>query len=117
MHTPDAHEGSCLCGHISFKVKAILAPPQACSCGKCRKWSGALSVEWVNVSLADIEWTKGVRPHPFRMSEKAVRGNCPKCGSALCTLQDRAETISIVLGSFDQPGVLLSEQHNDQMVA
>ena len=73
----------------------------------CRRWSGAPTVAWVDFPAARFVWTgPGGAPRLFRSSEKTQRGNCPRCGSAICALDDGADTIAIVIGSLDRPNLI-----------
>lgn len=48
------HQGSCLCGAITFSVPSKLASAEACHCTKCRKWSGHIGVT-VEVPNAELK--------------------------------------------------------------
>ncbi len=114
MAKPMTYEGGCLCGGIRFSVTAEPIFPHLCSCTMCRRWSGAPTVAWVEFPLAAFEWTgAGGEPHLFQSSEKTKRGNCPKCGSSICAVNDGYENISIVIGSLDQPNLIIPDvQHS-----
>lgn len=107
-------EGGCLCGHIRFSVTADPVFPHLCSCKMCRRWSGAPTVAWVEFPLEAFSWTgPGGEPALFRSSEKTQRGSCPKCGSAICAIDDGYENISIVMGSLDRPNLIVPDvQHS-----
>jgi hypothetical protein len=34
------HQGSCLCGGVTFELQGEIQPPVACHCSQCRKHSG-----------------------------------------------------------------------------
>ena len=47
------HNGSCLCGAVTFEVNGSLRPPDACHCNQCRKQSGHFWAS-TDVPLADL---------------------------------------------------------------
>lgn len=108
------YEGGCLCGAVRYRAKADPVFPHLCSCTVCRRWSGAPTVAWVEFPLSGFEWTgEEGEPHFFRSSDRTERGNCPRCGSAICAVDDGYANISIVLGSLDEPdAVIPDEQHS-----
>ena len=114
MPKPKTFEGGCLCGNIRFRVTAVPEFPHLCSCTMCRRWSGAPTVAWVEFPLSVVKWTGPTKgPRLFRTSENTQRGNCPKCGSAICAVDDGYENISIVLGSLDRPNMIVPDiQHS-----
>lgn len=113
---PEQHvfEGGCLCGRVRFRASAEPEFPHLCSCGMCRRWSGAPTLAWVEFPLAAFEWTgEGGEPHFFRSSKKTQRGNCTECGSALCAIDEGYDRISITVGALDHPDqVVPDERHS-----
>jgi hypothetical protein len=110
----ETFEGGCLCGHIRFAAAAAPQFPHLCSCSMCRKWSGAPSLAWAEFPNAAFTWTgPGGAPQLFQSSKDSQRGNCPKCGSAICAVDDGYENISIVVGSLDAPDRIVPDiQHS-----
>jgi len=104
------HTGGCLCGAVRFSATGRLRGIVYCHCSQCRRQSGhfyaATSVPDARLSVQgseEITW--------FRSSEKARRGFCRICGSALFWKHaDRAET-SLLAGAFDASDGLAGEAH------
>ena len=96
------HEGSCLCGAVTFQVQAQLAPPDACHCTRCRKQSGH---HWASTDvLSDAVTIHGERNLTwFESSPKVRRGFCSTCGSFLFWDPIHHPTIAIAMGAFDGP--------------
>lgn len=96
------HKGSCLCGAVSFEVASPLRPPDACHCPQCRKQSGHF---WAStgVSRAALTILGADNLTWFRSSEKARRGFCSTCGSALFWDPVDRDTIAVAMGAFDPP--------------
>lgn len=104
-------KGSCACGGITLEVKGPLREVVACHCGQCRKQTGsyymatnapdsALSVKDENGLL---RW--------YQSSQKAKRGFCSACGSALFWKHVDDDFTSILAGSIDGPTGLKIEKH------
>jgi hypothetical protein len=110
------YSGSCLCGYISLKIEGEPTFPHLCSCHMCQKWSGALTVSWVDFNLKALIWDgPGGEPAFYRSSEKTQRGFCPQCGGSLCALDDDSDTISITIASLNDPScVKPGAQHSYQ---
>lgn len=96
------HNGSCLCGAVTFAVAAALQPPVACHCRQCRKQSGHFfaSADVPRSSLS-VQQTEALTW--FQSSERVRRGFCSRCGSTLFWDPIRKETISVAMGAFDTP--------------
>jgi hypothetical protein len=96
------HEGSCLCGAVTFRVEGELPQPDLCHCGQCRKHSGhcfaSTDVPRSAVSVAGAEKVSW-----FRSSEKVRRGFCSVCGSSLFWDPLERDWIGIAMGAFDGP--------------
>lgn len=98
----DTHNGSCLCGKITFTVNGSLRDIMACHCNQCRKQSGlyfaateAKDTELNITGLEHITW--------YAASKSAKRGFCAICGSALFWKHNKLDRTSILAGSFDTP--------------
>ena len=114
MTDTNSFEGGCLCGGIRYSVDAEPTFPHLCSCTMCWRWSGAPTVAWVEFPLEAFKWTGTLgEPQFFQSSEKTMRGNCPKCGSSICALNEGYDKISLVIGSLDQPDLIVPDvQHS-----
>jgi hypothetical protein len=100
--TPSPHQGSCLCGVVTFTVTGELPPPDGCHCRECRKQSGHYFVSTdvpksaLTVHGADkITW--------YQSSEKVRRGFCSVCGASLFWDPIFRDFLGIALGAFDTP--------------
>ena len=94
--------GACLCGAVRFEVAAALAPPDACHCSQCRRWSGHV---WASTDVVradvNIEGEAGVTW--FQSSSRVRRGFCATCGSALFWDVAGRARIAIAMGAFHPP--------------
>lgn len=96
------HEGSCLCGAVTFEVDRALPKAIACHCTMCRKQSSHyfVSVELPRDSLTihapeRLTW--------YASSDKARRGFCATCGSALFWDPIRGDKIGVSMGAMNAP--------------
>lgn len=97
--------GGCLCGHIRFSAEGPPAKPHTCSCGMCRRHTGAPTAAWVEFPRDAVRWTgKGGKPKTFRSSKVSSRAFCPKCGSSLGAIDD-APVVAFLVGAFDRPNL------------
>lgn len=104
------HEGTCLCGAVTFRIEGELPPPDACHCSKCRKHSGhyfastEVPKERLTIQGADqVGW--------YRSSAKVRRGFCSVCGSSLFFDPLHRDWIAIAMGAFDTPTHTHLEMH------
>lgn len=103
------HQGSCLCGAVSFEVAGELPAPDACHCRMCRKQSGHVFAstdvprQALTVHGADqVAW--------FQSSDRVRRGFCGVCGSTLFWDSISRDWIAVAMGAFDgDTGVRLAK--------
>lgn len=99
-HLP-THTGGCLCGQVRFSVRGDFRDPHTCSCEQCQRHSGALTLAWVELDKAQLDWTgPSGEPGLWRSSDATCRAFCPHCGSTLGAIDDGA-TMALTLGVFD----------------
>ena len=96
------HRGACLCGAVRFEVTGPLAPPDACHCAQCRRWSGHV---WASTDVlrTDVVIEGEDALTWFHSSGRVRRGFCASCGSVLFWDAVRRDRIAIAMGAFDSP--------------
>jgi len=94
------HNGSCLCGKVTFRVHGELPDASCCHCTRCRKATGhyeaGVDVKKAAVSISgedNVTW--------FFSSAAVRRGFCSTCGSPMFFDPPDADWIGLMLGSFD----------------
>jgi len=88
--------GSCLCGGVQFEIAQAIGPSEICHCTRCRKKSGATSLELIHTYEAPIL----NRPPAY------VSHFCTRCGGPVPPPSAHGETVEIPVGLFDDdPGV------------
>ena len=93
--------GRCLCGAVRFEIRGPMMEPHACHCTQCRRQSGHFVVA-AGVLWSDFELTESRGLKWYRSSERARRGFCSECGTALLW-DDGSDQVSVTLGSLDGP--------------
>ena len=96
------HQGSCLCGAVTFSVAGPLTEPNACHCSQCRKMSGHFEAS-VDVPRDSLSVQGGNNITWFRSSDKVRRGFCRICGSNLFWDPVFQDWTAISMGAFDGP--------------
>lgn len=96
------HNGSCLCGAVTFEVAGELPGPDACHCRVCRKHSGHFFVS-TDVPKPSVTITGEENVKWFQSSENVRRGFCSTCGSSLFWNPVNGSKIGIAMGAFDNP--------------
>lgn len=107
----ERHEGGCLCGAVRYVCDGALRQVVFCHCSQCRKQTGlyyaATSVAKAAVQIDDaaaaLRW--------FAASDFARRGFCGTCGSHLFWDPIGGADLSVLAGSFDDPGALTAGYH------
>ncbi|MGV2976230.1 GFA family protein [Roseibium alexandrii] len=102
--------GKCLCGAVAFEATP-LPTMSACHCHTCRKWGGGpfMAVPCKNTSFSgDIT--------RYSVTDRAVRGFCPACGTHLFFYVKAADIYALPAGLFDDDPVpsLRAEYFIDQ---
>lgn len=113
MNARTTASGRCLCGAVQFEVRGPLRDVLLCHCAECRRWSGhvfaATSAERDDLVLLEsgaLRWVSS----PESESD-ARRGFCAECGSSLFWDAPARDTISIGVGSLDEPTGLTTIGH------
>jgi hypothetical protein len=106
----NSQSGSCLCGTVRFTINGPLREVVFCHCGQCRKQSG-LYFASTNAQDADIVMEGADEVTWYQSSEKASRGFCKHCGSALFWKYEGLTHTSIQAGALDKPTHLKPGYH------
>jgi hypothetical protein len=85
----------------------------------CQKTCGAAFVTWAEFEPEKFGYVAG-SPKSFSSREVVIRQFCGDCGSPLTyKYSDLADTINVIVASFDDPNVAEPEDHVwcDRMIA
>jgi len=113
-----SYTGVCLCGAIKYELSGDekdIRGVTSCHCQQCRRWSGH---HWASVHMpkSALTITKGEDNISwYTSSEKAKRGFCKTCGSALFWhgfgYPSLADQIDVSAGSLDNSGDMKLFRH------
>jgi hypothetical protein len=98
------YAGGCQCGAIRYVLTAAPKSPTICHCRMCQKAGGAPFMVFAGVKNADLKFTRGA-PAKYSSSEIADRGFCAACGTPLTYQMKGGKTISVTIGSLDDPNL------------
>ena len=105
------HQGSCLCGGVTYTLTGELRNSVACHCEQCRKTSGHY-VSATQVGPEQFHLTNDATLSWYTSSPEAERGFCNRCGASLfwrCKADNGA--VSVMSGTLDGPTGLHTEKH------
>ena len=77
-----SHNGSCLCGAVTYTITSEVKETGACHCAMCRKWSGGVFMS-VAVPKDGMKITGEDQIGLYPSSPWAERAFCKSCGSSL----------------------------------
>ena len=105
--------GGCLCGAVRYAVHGPLREILVCHCEECRRWAGrawaATAARAAELELVEI---RGLRWLASPRSESAARrGFCAECGASLFWEAPGRGTVSIGVGTLDDPAELRVAGH------
>jgi hypothetical protein len=94
--------GGCQCGAVRYALYAAPEHTSICHCRMCQKAVGNYFAAYSGLKQDDFAWTHG-RPGAFRSSEVIERDFCRDCGTPLTYRPLDKGTISVSVGSLDDP--------------
>lgn len=99
------HTGSCLCGHVRFRIVGELAPIQICHCGQCRKAQGGPFASNIPVQESAFSLLGGLESlKAFESSPGKWRVFCSNCGSPLYSKRASLPgVLRVRAGLLDEP--------------
>jgi hypothetical protein len=94
--------GGCQCGAVRYALYAEPNSADICHCRMCQRAVGNLFMGTAGVPQSWFAWTRG-EPAVFQSSSAAERGFCRDCGTPLTFRYLAGKSISVTVGSLDQP--------------
>ncbi len=97
------HQGSCLCGAVTYQLQGELEPIVYCHCSQCRKSSGSAFAAVSPVKKADFRLLTGQDAlAEFEAAPGVARVFCRHCGSPLYSKRDAFPgMLRLRIGSLD----------------
>jgi len=106
--------GSCLCGVVSYEIKAPFLRFAHCHCSRCRKATGSAHASNLYVSPAQFKWTSG-HDHVMRFDLPVARSFattfCKHCGTPLPHHTRSGREIVVPAGSLNDEPSLRPQAH------
>lgn len=105
--------GSCLCGHVKYRIHGPLTDVLNCHCSMCRKLHASAFRTRAKVAIRDWEWVSGQNTVKFYESSPGEhKGFCSECGSSILTRFDsNSDVIGFPLGTLDSDPGVKAERH------
>jgi len=104
--------GSCLCGAVTYRVKAPFLQFAHCHCGRCRKATGTGHATNLYAEPANFEWLTGkeltVR-YDLPSARSFATTFCRSCGSPLPHHTRSGRSVVIPAGSLDDMPELMPQ--------
>jgi hypothetical protein len=98
--------GSCLCGAISFEVRAPFELARYCHCHRCQHRTGTSSSANARVAREAVEISGAEHIRSWAPADGAAKHYCGECGGHVFTGPLDAQKIVIRLGAVDgDPGI------------
>lgn len=116
------HQGSCLCGAVTFELLGTPRAATHCHCRMCQKQHGAAFATYISVKRADLRYLAGEEALlTYHSSAGVQRRFCGRCGSNIEWSGSSAypDWLSIPLAALDTPFIPahLKQVHLDSRVA
>jgi hypothetical protein len=106
--------GSCLCGAVTYEIRAPFLRFAHCHCSRCRKATGSAHASNVYVAPAQFTWTAG-RVETVRFDLPSARSFattfCRQCGAPLPHHTRSGREVVVPAGSLDQEPQLRPQAH------
>ncbi len=108
-----ALQGSCLCGGITYEIRAPLQGVINCHCSMCRKAQGAAFRTRASVKVKDFHFLSGEKLLSYYESSQGEwRSFCKICGSVIITRFGKdPDMFGFALGSLDSDPKIRIERH------
>lgn len=101
--------GGCLCGACRYEAAGEPIDVRVCHCHLCQKATGAPLYARVRMPGTAVTISGPVGWYPS--SDIILRGFCPKCGTSLFSKRADGRTISLLMGSLDEPDRFAPSAH------
>ena len=107
------HQGSCLCGGITYEIRGDIKDVLNCHCSMCRKLHASAFRTRGSVATKDWSTLTGANLMTFYQSSKGeYKGFCSVCGSQLYTkFEANPDVLGFALGTLDTDPNVTSNRH------
>jgi RimJ/RimL family protein N-acetyltransferase len=100
---PQTHQGSCLCGTVTFEVHGRFERFFFCHCNRCQKVTGSAHAANLFAHDAKLIWLSGeTEKKTYQVPDtRFTRCFCTHCGSALPVCNPETGMVKVPAGSLD----------------
>lgn len=102
--------GGCLCGAVRYTITEQPSAISFCHCGQCRRLHSHVGA-YTTFPRTAIRITGDEQLGWFASSERARRGFCTRCGTALFWDPIGQPRFDATAGSLDEPTGLIADRH------
>lgn len=97
------HQGSCLCGKVTYEIEGELGPINLCHCTRCQKANGSAFLAAAPIDTEKFQIVSGENDITHYESSPGVyRTFCRQCGSPLYSHRNATpEFIRLRIGTLD----------------
>lgn len=106
--------GSCLCGAVSFRVRAPFLQFAHCHCSRCRKATGSSHATNLYVERSHFEWSKGEEQtvrYDLPTARSFATTFCRVCGAPLPHHTRSGRSVVVPAGSLDDVPSIAPQGH------
>lgn len=109
MSPPETFAGGCRCGAVRYEAVGQPLNVRLCHCRNCQKITG--SAFFARAMFPKAAVTVSGPVSVFGSSVDLERLFCTACGSTLGARRESLQTLSVTLGTLDDPGALPPTDH------
>ncbi|WP_319530924.1 GFA family protein [uncultured Cohaesibacter sp.] len=109
----ETHEGSCLCGGVTFRIEGSFQGFFLCHCSRCRKATGSAHASNLFSTTAKVSWLTGeeLLVHYDVPGTRHSRCFCKACGSPLPNVQPEHGRVLVPAGCLNTPVEIKPNAH------
>lgn len=111
---PGGTRGSCLCGHVRYRLHGDALMARHCHCLRCRRARGAAHASNLLAALDRFEWTAGedrVRSYKLPEAKFFTQAFCGDCGGKAPVVAASRGFVVVPMGSLDDPAPMKPREH------
>jgi hypothetical protein len=101
--------GGCLCGGVRYRLAGDLRGVVFCHCSRCRRFHGHVGA-YTAVAREGLSFERD-GTLSWHELDGSRRGFCTACGSSLFWSREELPTVSVAVGTLDEPTGLVPQAH------
>ena len=99
------HQGSCLCGTITYEINGEIGNGYFCHCKRCRKANGSVFAANARIAPEQFRLLTGHEALKtyYNQASGLARKFCAECGSPIVSERTEPVMMAVRLGTLDTP--------------